>query len=75
MDVGNVGIDVADDVSLQLIDGFPQILAFATFVAHFRKNVGGKVNIRAVSGGHLSRTVVRAGIDDCKLVDQSVSFH
>ena len=62
MDVGDVGIYIYDDIAFQLIDGLPQVFAFAAFGLQVGQDIAGQVGVGTELGGNLEGAVFRAGV-------------
>lgn len=75
MDIGDVGIDVGDDVAGELVDGFPEVFAFAAFEASGGHDVAGVVEFGAEGLGDFAGFVVGAGVDDGDFVDEGEAVH
>ena len=75
VDIFDVGIDVADDVTLELVDGLPEVFTLAPLVPHTGQDVSGQIYVCAIGCSDFACAVRRAGVDDGKLVDERVTLH
>ena len=75
MDVGDVGVDVGDDVALELMNRFPEVFAFAALEALGGHDVAGVVEFGAEGFGDFAGIVGGAGVDDGDFVNEGEAIH
>lgn len=64
VNVGDVGIHIADDIAAELVNRFPEVLPFAALEAVGREDVAGVIKICAVGSGDFSGPIGGSGIND-----------
>ena len=75
MNVGNVGVDVGDDVAGELVNRFPEVFAFASLESGGGHDVSRVVKFSAKGFGDFAGVVGGTGVDDCDFVDERVAIH
>lgn len=72
VELGDIAVDVADEVAGGGVEGFPEVFAFAAVGAEVWGDFGGEEDARAGLGGEGTGGVSGAGVDDEEFVDERV---
>ena len=75
VNIGDVGVDIADDVTLQLVDGLPEVLTLSTLEATGWENVSRVVKISTVLLGPFPCAIGRAGINHRDFIEKGEALH
>ena len=75
MDISDVCVHEADDVSRQLIGALPKVFAFAPFESKAGQDVSRVEKVDPGGGANFRSSVGRPGVDDRELVDKRNVIH
>ena len=75
MNVGDIGIDVADNIAIELVDGFPEVFTFSPLEAMGREDFARVVEVDSVGPAYFRGAVGGPGVDDRKFIEQGVIVH